>query len=368
MHLGVINDGGDAGNSLGTTSLTAGTTLVTKPLIATPATALQVVNLGSGHGITGFSTSGIGVGGSAAAGNASPGLDGFSDAGDGVHGFSNAASGVRGEAFSSVGVFGVATSSNPPGVAAPPGPVGVAGSAPNGGIGIRGLGTSGDGVLGSSSSGSGVHGVSTGSYGVLGESRGSNGVVGVGGGTAAGCAGFTLTAGGYGIYGASTVPGGYAGGFVGSVLVNGPFTAVNGPKSAAVPHPDGSHRRLYCQESPEPWFEDFGKGRLANGRADVRLDADFAAVVHSDDYHVFLTEYGDSGGLYVANLAVTGFEVRARAAAANGAFGYRVVARRKDIPGPRLEKVSLPELVNQLTAPPDPTKLYEPTTPRSTSR
>jgi len=140
------------------------------------------------------------------------------------------------------------------------------------------------------------------------------------------------------------------------VLVNGPFTAVNGPKSAAVPHPDGSHRRLYCQESPEPWFEDFGKGRLANGRADVRLDADFAAVVHSDDYHVFLTEYGDSGGLYVANLAVTGFEVRARAAAANGAFGYRVVVRRKDIPGPRLEKVSLPELVNQRTAPPDPTK------------
>jgi RNA polymerase sigma factor (sigma-70 family) len=31
-------------------------------------------------------------------------------------------------------------------------------------------------------------------------------------------------------------------------------------KAAVVPHPDGGHRQVYCQESPEPWFEDFGRG------------------------------------------------------------------------------------------------------------
>ncbi len=66
--------------------------------------------------------------------------------------------------------------------------------------------------------------------------------------------GFAGPPGGYGVYGGIAVAGGYAGGFAGPVLVNGAFTVANGPKNAAVPHPDGSHRLLYCQESPEPWF------------------------------------------------------------------------------------------------------------------
>jgi len=36
---------------------------------------------------------------------------------------------------------------------------------------------------------------------------------------------------------------------------------------------------MYCQESPEPWFEDFGTATLTNGRAVVELDPDFDAVV-----------------------------------------------------------------------------------------
>ena len=54
---------------------------------------------------------------------------------------------------------------------------------------------------------------------------------------------------------------------------------VSGTKSAAVPHPDGTHRLLYCVESPEAWFEDFGEGTITAGKADVKLDPDFAAVV-----------------------------------------------------------------------------------------
>ncbi len=118
--------------------------------------------------------------------------------------------------------------------------------------------------------------------------------------------GFAGASGGYGVYGGTAVPGGYAGGFAGPVLVVGDFTATGGTKSAAVPHPDGTHRRLYCLESPESLFEDFGEARLVGGRAEVKLDPDFAAVVHNDKYFAFLTEVGDSGGLYVAGQRVRG--------------------------------------------------------------
>jgi len=52
-------------------------------------------------------------------------------------------------------------------------------------------------------------------------------------------------------------------------------------KSAAVLHPDGTHRRLYCVESPDSWFEDFGEAPLECGEATVTLDPDFAAVAET---------------------------------------------------------------------------------------
>jgi len=85
-----------------------------------------------------------------------------------------------------------------------------------------------------------------------------------------GLVGATASAGAAAVVGATNgVAGAYAAAFYGPVIVGGAFTVVGGPKSAAVPHPDGTHRRLYCLESPESWFEDFGKGELACGQADV---------------------------------------------------------------------------------------------------
>jgi hypothetical protein len=136
---------------------------------------------------------------------------------------------------------------------------------------------------------------------------------------------------------------GLAGLFQGNVLIQGSYTAT-GSKSAAVPHPDGTHRRMYCQESPEPWFEDFGEAQLSNGRADVRLDRDFAVVVHGDKYHIYLTPHGECEGLYVSSRNPNGFEVRElRRGTSSVGFSYRVVAKRKDIPGPRLERVNVPQ-------------------------
>jgi hypothetical protein len=135
------------------------------------------------------------------------------------------------------------------------------------------------------------------------------------------------------------------------VIVGGNFTVVGGAKSAAVPHPDGSHRRMYCMESPESWFEDFGKGRLECGRADIAIDPEFAAVVDLRDYHVFLTEYGGHNNLSVAEQTPHGFRVEAADPTSVARFSWRVVAKRKDIAGRRLEPVTIP---TEPTLPPVP--------------
>ena len=117
-------------------------------------------------------------------------------------------------------------------------------------------------------------------------------------------------------------------------------------------HPDGSHRLLYCVESPESWFEDFGKGTLECGRAEVALDPDFAVIVDLSDYHVFLTAYDHEHALHIRNQTPSGFTVEADAALARlkgqkesdltGRFSWRVVAKRKDIEAKRLAPATMP--------------------------
>ncbi len=303
----------------------------------------------------------IGLGPYAGGNEPSPGLHsgvlGVSDnpAGAGVQGLSNRGNGVFGASLLFNGIQGVAFTSG----------YGVFGTS-SGGVGVEGDSQNSAGVIGRATAANnaspGVIGSATKGYGVFGYSSNSNGIAGQSGTSAGGCVGFAGAPGGYGIYGGTAVAGGYAGGFAGPVLVVGNFTATGGAKSAAVPHPDGTHRRLYCLECPESWFEDFGKGRLVNGRAEVKLDADFTALVHGEDYHIFLTPRGDSNGLYVSGLTSSGFEVREQKGGASSLdFDYRVVAKRKDIPAPRMEKVKLPEPLKELVKPELP---KPPETPR----
>ena len=123
---------------------------------------------------------------------------------------------------------------------------------------------------------------------------------------------------------------------------------------------DGSDRLVYCVESPESWIEDFGKGQLVNGKADVKLDADFAAVVETKEIHVFFTETGGHHALHLTGTSATGFTVEADAALltlkgkkatdANGTFSYRVVAKPKtDVKLRRLEKFTVPKPRKQFT-------------------
>jgi hypothetical protein len=166
------------------------------------------------------------------------------------------------------------------------------------------------GVIGSSGAQPGVIGTSKAQFGVYGFSHDS-----------------------IGVFGQTANPGSYAGAFLGNVLVNGAFTAT-GAKAAAVPFPDGTRRLLYCMESPELWFEDFGTAKLKRGRAVVKLDARFAMVI-TRDYRVFLSPEGDCRGLFVRRKTAAHFEVRElMGGESNVAFSYRIVGKRKDIKGP----------------------------------
>jgi hypothetical protein len=360
-------------------------------------------------GVVGWSnaTNGVGVLGQAPNGSTAIGVWGQSGQGTGVNGVSSSYIGVAGSSSTSVGVHGVSTSGG-----------GVFGQSGGSGYGVWGNATgNGTGVVGVSSSGIGVEGqggnigvLSSGgsfgvystasTYGVFGSggttgnglyggtstlaggpaavqglnSGGGPGIVGfsgtgtgVGGGTGTGI-GFAGIASSTGIGVAGQSASGLSGFFTGGtgVLINGSLTQMNGSKSAAVRHTDGTLRRLYCVESPESWFEDFGSSRLANGSAIVQLEPGFAGVVKTDAYQVFLTPRGEpKGPLYVSSISPSGFTVHEAGGTSSIAFDYRVVAKRKDIAGARLEHVDEPptidlsKLAEPPPSPPEPSKPLE---------
>ncbi|MCA1669026.1 MAG: hypothetical protein LC793_16855 [Thermomicrobia bacterium] len=303
---------------------------------------------GTGYGVQGTggtyagvfgdtsNSSGAGVSGLARSSSGGTGVSGNCDAatGIGVHGTSDKGTGVLGET-TGTGIYGVY------GKSAAAGGVGVSGNC-TGGYGVLGSVSDGYGVLGQAVTGNGLYGFSQQNHAVVGQTARPyfGGVLGI-----------ATIANTVGIYGSTKNSGGvnvasaYAGYFDGNLV------AVNGVKSAAVPHHDGSYRLVYCMESPENWFEDFGKGKLVNGTAAITLDPDFAAIVQTDDYHVFLTPRGDCKGLSIDAQTATGFSVReVQGGTSTLAFSYRIVARRKDIQVERLARVALPTITTDTAA------------------
>jgi hypothetical protein len=315
-----------------------------------------VVAEGSSQAVRGTSDSGVGIYGQSNAGTgifgqsgtpslptgspiASAGVFGWADIGHGVAGVSRLGNGVSGESTELFGVIGESINST-----------GVMGGSANG-AGVRGESNNGPGVAGASPNRMGVEGVSINGTGVVGLSRNGTGVIGesING---IGVEGVVLN--GAAVRGTIQLAGNgaLAGVFDGPVFIgdgleiDGPLTVYGHPKSAAVPFPDGSHRLLYCMESPELWFEDFGSAKLRRGRATVTLN-DFANVIATGDYRVFLSPEGDCNGLYVARKRRAAFEVREFGGGRSSvAFSYRIVGRRKDIKGRRrfakFEKAALP--------------------------
>ncbi len=225
-------------------------------------------------------------------------------------------------------------------------------------VGVLGESEKNLGVLGRSFAHAGVYGMSR-TTGVIGDGR--RGQIGVEGfGSMYGVYGHVdygnPNPDGIGVFGAAALdlgggsPTGRAGVFVGPVEVNGDLTvlenfAVWGTKSAAVRHDDGKGRLLYCLESPECYIEDFGEAALVKGKASVKLDREFVGVAETGSYHVFLTPYGDSAGLFVSTRTRAGFEVREQGGGTSRLkFSYRVVARRKDVKVKRFQRISRPSV------------------------
>jgi hypothetical protein len=124
----------------------------------------------------------------------------------------------------------------------------------------------------------------------------------------------------YGVY--------YSGGLGGS-----------GFKSAIVRTEEGP-MAVYCQESPENWFEDFGSGEIHGGQAEIQLAGDFRLTVTINDSHpmkVFITPNADIGRWWVEKDN-TGFILMAPEAPQGAQFDYRVVAKRKGYEDLRLER------------------------------
>jgi hypothetical protein len=145
----------------------------------------------------------------------------------------------------------------------------------------------------------------------------------------------------YGVVATAPVSNGYAGYFSGRVMITDSLIVLGG-KSAAVKVDDGEYRLLYSQESPENWFEDFGEGRLINGKRMIQIDPLFAQTVNTSvKYHVFLTPLDEPLTLAVANRTATSFEVIGPAGA-NISFSYRIVVKRKGYENIRLAKMGGP--------------------------
>jgi hypothetical protein len=313
-------------------------------------------NAGTAAGVLGHNTNTTG-------GNGVKGLNANVDAavwGNNTGTGAASGNGARGTAAGTqAGVFGTNTNAaagsgnGVHGTAAASTANGVLGVNTAGGTGVLGKSTGGTsdnsvGVYGTSAStaaGIGVLGLASNdsqSVGVYGQSATGTGFLGFSNATGGVGASIVNSTSGIGLYAESN--GGLAGDFKGNVYITGNLTVVGSfPKSAAVRGADGGLKRLYCVESPECWFEDFGTARLKSGTATVEFEPGFAEVVKTDDYRVFPVAQGDCKGLYVSHKSAAAFTVReVQGGTSDISFDYRVVARRKDIAGERLEKVDEP--------------------------
>jgi len=352
----------------------------------------------NGFGVLGNSQNNIGVAGASLNSSAVAGIS-FGNA-IGVLGIANTGHGVTGVGQNGVGGWGSASGVYGEAKAGQGAVAGVLGMAHGPTTGVSGFTDDGTGVFGNSNKGTGIYGNSASGAGVGGGSDTGTGVMG-GSSSGTGVAGFSSSDIGVAAFTSTNQPfvpallavGTSAAEFdgnvrivgnlttgdafvdfgqdLGDVFVNGSLLVV-GDKMAVVPHPDGFHRALYCVESPESWFEDFGRARLVRGKARVKLERTFAAVVRTDDYHVFLSPEGESHGLYVSRRGRDGFDVREEQHGASTVrFSYRVVARRKDITAPRFKKIRVgtqraiarPALRKRFMLPAPPTVPAWPTLP-----
>lgn len=89
---------------------------------------------------------------------------------------------------------------------------------------------------------------------------------------------------------------------------------------------------LHAPEAPEILFEDYGQGKLVNGKAHIDIDPIFSKNVAINDKHplrVFIQLEGDCNGVYVTNKSKTGFDVvELQKGNSNVSFQWHIVCNR----------------------------------------
>jgi len=261
------------------------------------------------------------------------------DDGIGIMGVNSAAAGTAG----GDGVYGTTAQSAG---------IGVYGLNSNtSGTGVMGIGNNATGSYLTAGSGGAFTGTTVGSYN-YGTAAISTGTMGVGNAQT----GYTLTGSGsggaftgatIGVYGtadnaANDTWGGYfdnangAYAYVGGTTTGGTDIKISGSGTAAtiVSRPDNTKAIMFCTEAPEILFQDYGVGKLVNGRAHIELDPILVKNILVDADHpmkVFIQLEGECNGVYVTNKTQTGFDViELNNGQSNVEFSWSIIANRAD--------------------------------------
>lgn len=368
-RMRILNDGRIAVNSVAPFatstfySLASGNNNAVDGNAAGSGSAVYGQNTGTGSGVTGLSTNATGQGVSAyntdasgtgilAVGNNAAG--GYAAAGSG-----GAFTGTR------IGVYSVSLNTNA-GISS----TGVIGrdaggtfTMLTGGAGVTGVGGSnGVGVFAyNSGTGDGILALNnnSASFSVSARNLNTSGTAiiasgnGILGNYLVGGSGLAATGTSIGVYGrgnnnANGTAGGYfvngsghfayvaarGGGAIGGTNGTNYKIIGNGTVSTIVKDQNNKSVTMFCPESPEVLFQDFGRGKLVNGKAIIKLDEVFSKNIYVDDkrpLRVFIQLEGNCKGVYVANKTKEGFEViELDGGQSNVDFSYFVSANRAD--------------------------------------
>lgn len=107
---------------------------------------------------------------------------------------------------------------------------------------------------------------------------------------------------------------------------------------------NGDRVTLHCTEGPEILFEDYGQGKLVNGRTHVEIDPIIAKNILVNEQHplrVYIQLEGECNGVFVTNKTATSFDVVELANGhSNIAFQYHLIGNRADeaLPGGRISR------------------------------
>ncbi|MFL5765349.1 MAG: hypothetical protein ACJ77K_15500 [Bacteroidia bacterium] len=112
------------------------------------------------------------------------------------------------------------------------------------------------------------------------------------------------------------------------------------PVSCTVPDQQGNQVEMFCPEAPEFMFNDYGSGKLVNGKTHIDLDPIYANSVFIDEKHplrvfIQLESNVDCKGVVVTNKTSTGFDVEELGhGTSDTPFQWQIVCNVKDTKRP----------------------------------